>query len=89
MGVDCLAFERMYPRPERLVEPIHRLAVAVVHQAVDDLAAPQPLVRRSAVRFFRSDAFDTWCGLTPLNPAAVRARLVILRLVEGDDAHDP
>lgn len=85
MGVDSLAWSRMYPPAQTPLSPIRRLATAVVHQALDDLAAPQPLVRRDAQRFFRGEAFEAWGSLTPLNVAAVRQRLVILRLVDGDD----
>ena len=84
MGVDHLSWSRMYPPAARPLDPIRQLAVAVVSQAVEDLHASQPLVRRDAARFFQGDAFDVWASLTPLDPSAVRARLVVLRLVDDD-----
>ena len=84
MGIDQLALDQMFPRPERPLDPVRRLAVAVVHQAFDDLQAPEPLVRRDAIRFFTSDSFEVWGKLTPLCVPAVRSRLVFLRLVEPD-----
>ena len=88
MGIDDRALRQMHPAPEQPGQPVARLACAVVHQALDDLSAPEPQVRRDAIRFFRSDAFPTWAGFTGLNVPAVRRRLLVLRLVEDDPPGD-
>jgi hypothetical protein len=84
MGIDQRVLDLMYPRAERPVQPVERLACAVVHQAFADLQDSEPLLRRDAIRFFRGDSFETWGKLTPLNIEATRSRLVILRLVDED-----
>ena len=88
MGIDQRVLDLMYPPPERPVQPVERLAVEVIRQAVDDLSEPHPLVRRDAQRFFRGDSFSTWAGFTRLSVPAVRSRLVFLRLVDAVDPGD-
>ena len=83
--VDLQSLARMHPAPERPGQPVARLACAVISQAVDDLRAPEPQVRRDAQRFFRGDSFETWGGFTGLNVPAVRSRLLVLTLHDGDD----
>jgi len=78
----------MYP-PASVDVPLRRIAAAVVGQAVADLRGAQPRQRKHAEAFIKSQSFTTWCGLTPLDPHAVRERLLVLRLTdEADKAPD-
>jgi len=90
MVVDRLAWKKMYP-PAAPDVPLRRIATAVIHQTVLDLqnvSAPAR-VRARAAAFIRSQSFTTWCGLTSLNPEAVRSNLLVLTLADADDPQTP
>ena len=88
MPVDRLAFAQMRPPASPELVPLQRIATAVLHQAIDDLRRGQPRRRVTAEAFVRSGEFDYWCGVTTLDPEAVRERLcrsglIFLTLDEG------
>jgi len=87
--VDRAALLKMHPAASPEVAPLRRVACAVIGQAVADLHNPAlpARVRAQARGFVQSPNFTTWCGLTGINPAAARSKLLVLTL--GDDPQNP